>query len=710
MRFTTLVARSKAVAASFLAAGALLACSSIPKGRSSVDEVSVVGAHEVNESDIEEKIATVPSPKFLMLFRGLVYDYEIFDRLRLQRDLARVERYYRARGFYEAHARAGRVIKKSDGHVLVEILVEEGPPTLIGKVELKGLESLPPELRGRALRRADKLLPKRDRFEEGSFGDAETDIKKLLNDRGYAHATVTRDAVVDVVHHTADIVLTVEPGTKAVFGDVTIEGLGSLPDAPVRRALDIKKGAPYSASELDDARQAALDLGVFASVDVIPDLADPKTGATTVPVHVRVEPAKLHAWKLGGGVEFDPIKTDVHGIVGWEDHNFFGGMRQYSVSFRPGLVLYPLRVNSWVAPQRLLPEFKLKNEFRQPGFLEARTNAFIRPELNMFPVLLRTKIDPANPVLGYLEFKGGTGVDRVIWKLYASLAYNVQVEAPFSYKGNAADQIRTLLIAYPELITSFQFVNDRFRPRKGISLSNTLQVAGGPFGGVARDVRLQPDVRGYVPFGKHVTLAARAAVGMLFPSNYGDSVRHPDKYVDVKGDPTYASAPADRTNDLQIMFFRGLFAGGPNSDRGYPLRGIGPHESVPFESIGGISTRTCNPNVTPALNECLVPVGGFASWEASLELRFDVSGPVSMAVFTDSADVAPSFAFHLSRPHLSSGLGLRYETPVGPIRLDVGYRLPGLQIISTSKGDTEPAPDKLLGMPIALAFGIGEAF
>ncbi|HEX4337544.1 MAG TPA: POTRA domain-containing protein [Polyangiaceae bacterium] len=699
MRFTTVIARSKALG--FVVAVLLSACTSIPKGRSSVDDVSVVGAHKVDDSDIEEKIATAPSPKFLMLFRGFIYDYEIFDRLTLQRDLARVERYYRARGFYEAHARAGRVLKKSDGHVHVEIVVEEGPPTVIGKVEIQGIQSLPQDERKRTLKRAGKLLPKGDRFEEGPFGDAETAIKKLLNDRGYAHATVTRDAVVDVVHHTADIMLTVETGPKAVFGDVTIDGLGNLPDAPVRRALDITKGKPYSASELDDAQQAALDLGVFSSVDVIPDLGDPKTASTVVPVHIKVERAKLHAWKLGGGAEFDPIKTDIHGIVGWQDHNFLGGMRQYTVSFRPGVVLYPLRVNDWVAPQRLLPEFKLKNEFRQPGFIEARTNAFIRPELNLFPVLLRTHVNSNDPVLGYLEFKGGVGVDRQLWKFYGSLSYNVQVESPFYYKGPADNDLKTLVIAYPELDTRFDFVNDRVKPRKGVSVSNTLQVAGGIFGGVARDVRLQPDVRGYIPLGKRVTLAARAAVGVLWANNYGDSVR----------DPTngFQNDTAGRTNDLQIMFFRGLFAGGPNSDRGYPLRGIGPHEPVPFESIGGISTASCNANATTAA-DCLVPVGGFTSWEASLELRITIAGPVSMAVFTDSADVANAIAIHLSRPHLSSGLGLRYDTPVGPIRLDVGYRLPGLQFIGGRGSDTEPDPDKLVGLPIALAFGIGEAF
>ena len=670
-----------------------------------MDAVSVVGTRAVGASDVEEKIAITPSPKFLGLFRGVVYDYELFDRLTLQRDLARVERYYRARGFYEAHARAGRVIRRSDGHVEVEIVVEEGPPTLIGKLELSGVDQLPPDVRRRIERRAHKLLAQGDRFEEGAFGDAETDLTRFLNDRGYAHAVVARDAVVDVVHHSADIVLHVEPGPKAVFGKVTIEGLGQLPDAPVRRALDIQEGKPYSATELEDARQAALDLGVFSSVDVIPDLAGSEKGSTVVPVLVRVEPAKLHQVTLGGGVEFDPVKTDLHGVAGWQDHNFFGGMRQFSVSFKPGVVLYPLRVNNWVAPERLLPEFKLRAELRQPGFIEARTNAFVRPELNLFPVLLPRKGQSASdPVLGYLEFKGGVGVDRQLWKLYTRLSYNVQVEDPVWYKGPSDQDLRTLLIAYPELETTFSFVNDRVRPHKGVVVGNTLEVAGGPFGGKPQDVRVQPDVRGYIPVGKRVTIAARAAAGFLFPNNYGQSVRDPGSLSD-----------ANATNDLQIMFFRGLFAGGPNSDRGYPLRGIGPHEDVRFESIGGLSTAACNVMLQQDKSACLVPVGGFTSWEASLEVRVQVGGPVSLAVFTDGADVSPGTAdFRFWRPHLSSGIGARYDTPVGPIRLDIGYRLPGLQILrghGATEQQQEPEPDRMFGVrPVALAFGIGEAF
>jgi outer membrane protein insertion porin family/translocation and assembly module TamA len=354
-------------------------------------------------------------------------------------------------------------------------------------------------------------------------------------------------------------------------------------------------------------------------------------------------------------------------------------------------------VNNWVWPQRLLPEFKLRNEFRQPGFLEARTTGFIRPEFNVFPVLLRTQVNPDDPILGYIEFKGATGLDRVIWKLYASLGYNIQVEKPFWYKGPSDNQLNTLVLSYPELITIFQFVNDRVRPRKGVSLGNTLQVAG--LGGVARDVRVQPDVRGYIPLGKRVTLASRAAIGLLFPSNYGDSVKN------------YKAGAASDVNDLQIVFFRGLFAGGPNSNRGYPLRAIGPHQNVRSDSLGGISTSTCNAATAPDPNTCLIPTGGFTSWEASLELRILIAGPISMAVFTDAADVSPQIAdIRLSRPHLSSGLGVRYDTPVGPIRLDIGYRLPGLQIIG-STDPLEPEPTPIFGvLPVTLAFGIGEAF
>jgi len=76
--------------------------------------------------------------------------------------------------------------------------------------------------------------------------------------------------------------------------------------------------------------------------------------------------------------------------------------------------------------------------------------------------------------------------------------------------------------------------------------------------------------------------------------------------------------------------------------------------------------------------------------------------------FCDSGDVSPRRVdFRFDRPHLSCGGGGRYDTPVGPVRLDVGYRIPGAQY---GAPESEKEPDELFGAPLAISIAIGEAF
>jgi outer membrane protein insertion porin family/translocation and assembly module TamA len=108
---------------------------------------------------------------------------------------------------------------------------------------------------------------------------------------------------------------------------------------------------------------------------------------------------------------------------------------------------------------------------------------------------------------------------------------------------------------------------------------------------------------------------------------------------------------------------------------------------------------------------CAVPLGGASLWEASIELRFPIHGPLGASVFCDASDVSPStFDLRLDHPHLSCGLGLRYGTPIGPVRLDVGYRIPGAQLPPGTDPRVDSDPSTLYGLPIAFALGIGEAF
>jgi outer membrane protein insertion porin family/translocation and assembly module TamA len=401
--------------------------------------------------------------------------------------------------------------------------------------------------------------------------------------------------------------------------------------------------------------------------------------------------------------------------MAWEDHNFLGGLRSFRVELDPGVVLFPTRIDHVVAPTRLLPEERLRLQLKQPGFIEPRTNLYVRPEFNIFPLLIRSD-ESAESVIGYREGKGSTFLDRAYGKFYSSVGYNIQVENPFTYKGPLDPDLPTLVISYPEVNARFDFRDDRVHPHKGIFLATNFQFAGRPFGGDARDIKVQPEVRTYLPLASGVTFATRASVGLLYPRNYGDIV---ENHLSAE---TTITNRAERVRDIETVFFRGFYSGGPTSNRGYPTRGIAPHGVVPFLNPTTLTAQvatSCDPSSMDFdSNRCAIPIGGFTLWEFSNELRFQVTGPISAAVFVDMADVSPKPSdIRLTHLHLSSGVGARYETPVGPIRLDIGYRIQPLQVLGfrnekdvAQQDPIEGLPPTLLGIPLAIAFGIGEAY
>ncbi|MCL2725436.1 MAG: BamA/TamA family outer membrane protein [Polyangiaceae bacterium] len=678
-------------------------CKTVPKGRFAVNDVTVRGANAISESDIEDKIATTESDKFLGVFPGVVYEYSVFDHFILQRDLARVESAYRRKGYYDAHARAGRVVTLNDNHVRVEIVVDEGRPVVVRHVRIEGLDGVPKKVQDAAQSAANGGLPKGSPFDEDAFDKTEILVQRALSDRGYAFATSKGAAAVDIVAHAADVVFTVTAGPPCVFGPVTIEGLGAIPERPVRAVIDFKEGAPFSQNAIETSQQSVQGLGVFATVAFVPVLPKevPPAGQGSphvVPVYVKVEVSRLRTLRLGGGFEFDALKADAHGVFGWENRNFLGGTRTLSINFRPGVVLYPVRVNNIVFPNRLLPEERTSVDFRQPNFIERRTTGFLRPQFDIYPVLIDPNPPKDAPVLGYAEFKNGVGVDRTFQRLYVALSHNIQIDYPFSYLGGKDPTLSTILIGYPELFLALDLRNDKVHTRRGLYVANTLQVAGGPFFGDARDVKIQPEVRGYVPLSKRSVFAARASVGFLEPSNYGNTIIH--GVTDVAHD-------VEQTRDFQLTFFRGFFSGGPSSNRGYPIRGVGPFAVVPFLSPAAALAQV---NSGCTTSECKSPTGGFTLWEASAEIRHALTGPISVAVFCDASDVSPRpNDIRLNHPHLSCGFGARYDTPVGPIRVDLGYRLPGLQVIGGLTPDENPPPT-FLGIPMAVHLGVGEAY
>jgi outer membrane protein insertion porin family/translocation and assembly module TamA len=282
--------------------------------------------------------------------------------------------------------------------------------------------------------------------------------------------------------------------------------------------------------------------------------------------------------------------------------------------------------------------------------------------------------------------------------LYGALTHNVQISSPFTYVGSRDPDLHTVLVSYPELLLTLDLRNDRIEPHRGAYVSLDTQVAG--VGGDARDIRLQPEGRVYIPLARRWTLGLRGTLGFLFPFNYSNTL-HPNANDECAAtDPSCAgSNRADWVRDIQLMFLRGFFSGGASSNRGYAMRDIGPHGAVPFYNPGQSRDASLGAEL---------PLGGLTLWEATVELRYPLLGALSGVAFADASDAAPEeMQFRFNYPHLSVGAGMRYDTPIGPVRVDVGYRVPGLQAPASAN---EFSPRTIFGAPIAATFGIGEAF
>lgn len=106
------------------------------------------------------------------------------------------------------------------------------------------------------------------------------------------------------------------------------------------------------------------------------------------------------------------------------------------------------------------------------------------------------------------------------------------------------------------------------------------------------------------------------------------------------------------TGDLDVPIFKRFFAGGSSSMRGFAFQKLGP------------------------LNESEDPVGGNSLIVGNAEARFPIAGDFGGVVFFDYGNVFPgSYDYKLDDLRYAAGLGFRYDTLVGPVRVDFGYAL-----------------------------------
>jgi outer membrane protein insertion porin family/translocation and assembly module TamA len=381
----------------------------------------------------------------------------------------------------------------------------------------------------------------------------------------------------------------------------------------------------------------------------------------------------------------------------------------------------------------------------QPALFNGRTKGTVKAGYSRRPVLysLDKEADPRKErVIGYHKPSGQLGLERsfVGQDIVLKPSYNLEARVPFSYQnglpvvvdanGHEQPGLQTVWVSYPRLFALFQKLpgeisRDRNRRDFSISFRNTVEIAGFKvggtrlFGGSLSDVKIEPEVRGTAPlFPKRhhpeqkagdLTIAGRLKFGFLLGPDYGDTLRTDQAQAIATGDPDLLHVYADQ----QKLLSRAFYSGGATSNRGYAQNAISPHGPVGFLVPTSVN---CDDPMHRDTTGCIRPLGGFTQWEASLELRYAALYPITIVLFADAADVSRDLGrLQFKYPHLSVGPGVRYESPVGPIRLDIGFRVPraqawGQKDLPLSHGPPDGQQPELFGLPAAIQLAIGDAF
>ncbi len=701
-------------------------CASLPPSRYGVDDVAFDGVDEMDEAALRDAIATAERDEFLFWVWPWT-DWELFDNTVFERDVARIERWYKARGYYHAKVTEAEVEPRSalqsdriplprevDKHteipcerieedegclVRARFVIEEGEPVLVDDIHFEGVDSLSSDEQ-LALRDA-VVLVSGERFDEMLYDESKRQIKRTLGTASYARAELEGRVEINPATNRATITFKITPGPTCTLGKISVAGNNELPADVILSASYLRTGDPYNTEELEEANRAIATLGAFSAVSVEPQIPSEDDDASVIDIVIKVTPGKLFTLGIGIGVQNGTMEFgdqqnansewDIHLLSFLEDRNFLGGFRKFRVEERPRLI-FPASFPGGIDTPKPGNEFKL--EFRQPDFIEARTTLVASGEWDYGP-------DPNVPA-GQTqrpfrhEIGGRLGPERSFFdgKLFLQLALRSTVFLPDAGSISPSSYYSLFL----EEHIGLDFRDNPAQPRSGLYIGSNFEQSQSALLSSWTFYRVVPEIRGYVPLSDDLVLAGRFSLGWMDVEAKSDEIRGPD------GD----LAVFDERLGPRILRFR---SGGANSNRGYPANTV------------GASRHAGN--------------GGLREWESSLELRWQLNTSWGVVAFLDMSDVDdgctqtsqddgflidcvlsgyhrgrryadlnPEFkadsgssgaTWRWEHMHASAGLGIRLNTPIGPFRLDVGVQLPFAQY----PGRGNACPGELSDAPTA---------
>ncbi|HUE77492.1 MAG TPA: BamA/TamA family outer membrane protein [Longimicrobiales bacterium] len=665
-----------ALATSWLAAWPLSAQSA-----TEVVDIEFVGAESFREPQLAAAIVTreTSCPGILGLrlcFLGMAVEPAYLDEQVLELDALRLRVYYYERGYRNTEVRA-ETEPEGDG-VRVIFRITEGRPVLVTDVEVLGA---PPGIT------ADGLpLSRGTPFDLVAHEAGRDTLLGWLRNSGYARAQVLLGArIIAVRPHEATVTYDVVPGTRARIGAITVEGSEASSPELARRMLTFAEGDLYDRGALLESQRNLYGLQIYRHAEVRADLtADPDT---LIPVSVQVAEGAMRRVRVGGGlntVECGNVEAR------WTSRNFLGGGRRFEVRSRVGNLLVPeceqYLDRVWTLERAYDNVTGLVSvDFTQPWFFGPRNNigGGLFVERRSLPeVFVRSAVG------GYFSVGRSLGRGTALTLAYRPELTELRTEGDLffcvSFIACAYEAIQVLREPHWLAPLTFSLSVDRtdavFTPSSGFIVRGDVEHAAAYTGSDFAYTRLLGDASTYTGRQGGVIFAARARGGIGWPH-------------EAEGTAAVGLNPQKR-----------FFAGGSNS-----VRGFGPFRLGP--TVLGIDAVRWLANVddpeTPGVVEgagCTMaeindqscdagalasrpgafdarPAGGEVLLEGSLEVRFPLpigGGKLRGAAFLDGGQVWPTArSVDIAELVATPGVGIRYYSPVGPIRIDAGFNLQG---------------------------------
>ncbi|MDR1989172.1 MAG: BamA/TamA family outer membrane protein [Acidobacteriaceae bacterium] len=536
-----------------------------------------------------------------------------FDQRRLDADLQRIQAFYADRGFPDAKVTSVDVkLNAKQDAIDVSLTIDEGTPIRVAAVRVVGFDAALPPDHFTELTRQTIVTVGQPRAQQAVLAVHDLALNEL-RDHGFPYAKVTTAEEIGASGTDATITLTAESGPLSHFGPLEIAGNKSVGEAEIRRHLAFKAGDLYRRSLVEETERRLLGMELFQFVNI--ETLNPEAQAPEVTTRLTVAEGKHQ--RFNGGVGYGT--EDQFRVEGDYRHvNFLGDARSAEAQARYSQLDRGVRLD-FIQPYLFSPKLSLDVGGQDwytftPSFDSVVTGAKIGVVLNRGSRSTLSVSLSSERNKSTVKSNDPTLRDDLI-------ALGLDPDT-----GSQDGTIGALGIDWQHATT-----DNPLNARRGYSLAVHVEDAGHLLPGTFHYRAFSGDARHFLPVSENLVIASRIQAGTIQPQNH---------------DPT------------EVPFSRKYFLGGASS-----IRGWGRFEVSPLSSNGE-------------------PIGGNTFFAVSSEARARLVGNIGGVLFADGGNVWATDSGGVGGSSLSvtdlkwaAGVGLRYETPIGPVRLDWGYQL-----------------------------------